>query len=473
VNCRYPRQRIFDIEIRARKSHNSDATGLVPSPGCSLRRFVYSALAMTLVAAGACRHQALAPKSYVGFVANRGSNTVAVLDFATFRMVREISVPPHPVQLAVRPFSHEVWVLNHDASSIRVIAFPQLESQADVHFGPPVPAPIPRIDPASAPKTLRKLAFSSNGRHAFLLSSGDREIVFIDCDGRREIGRLRLDTLAPSTKPSPRSRSVKLAGTNTDPAPTDNLPQAEIVLTADGKTLIISHPADNKLNFVGIASHAVLGSVEVGKRPANLAVLPDSSKVFVADTAEEKISAVDIASRQVLSHLEIGVRPGAMLVKSDGGELFVLSPDSTLVIVDAFHDNVEQNFPLGRDPAVALLSANQGVLYVASAGDGSIMAIDVQNRRALSSTQLGGSPRSLALTPDNRFLAAADSGTSSLAVLRTDLTDDPASGPTHKDRSALVTTIPVGSDPVNVVIPGWVWERPHEAASATHTLVEK
>ena len=41
------------------------------------------------------------------------------------------------------------------------------------------------------------------------------------------------------------------------------------------------------------------------------------------------------------------------------------------------------------------------------------------------------------------FLVVADSATSSLAVLRT-------------DTSALVTTIPVGSKPVDIVVPNWL-----------------
>jgi hypothetical protein len=50
------------------------------------------------------------------------------------------------------------------------------------------------------------------------------------------------------------------------------------------------------------------------------------------------------------------------------------------------------------------------------------------------------------LTPDERFLAVADSASASLAVLRA-------------DRAALLTTIPVGSRPVDVVITDWLWQR--------------
>ena len=59
---------------------------------------------------------------------------------------------------------------------------------------------------------------------------------------------------------------------------------------------------------------------------------------------------------------------------------------------------------------------------------------------------MGTAPCALALTPDERFLIVADSATSSLAVLRT-------------DTSALVTTIPVGNKPVDVVVPDWLEKR--------------
>ena len=68
---------------------------------------------------------------------------------------------------------------------------------------------------------------------------------------------------------------------------------------------------------------------------------------------------------------------------------------------------------------------------------------EFQNRLVVASTHTGAQPRALALTPDERFLVAVDSAASSLAVLRT-------------DRPALVTTIPVGTRPVDVVVPDWL-----------------
>jgi len=126
------------------------------------------------------------------------------------------------------------------------------------------------------------------------------------------------------------------------------------------------------------------------------------------------------------------------------------APSSTMVIVDAFHDNVEQTFPLGRNPVAGVFRQDMSVLYVANAGDGSVLALDVQNRQVLASTHVGMEPRAVALTPDERLLVVADRAASSLVILRADPTS------LSNDRSVLVTTVPVGASPVDVVVPDYL-----------------
>ena len=136
-----------------------------------------------------------------------------------------------------------------------------------------------------------------------------------------------------------------------------------------------------------------------------MVVLPNSSKVFVCDTEEPAISAVDLSTQQLLANIEMAIRPGAMVLKPDGGELFVLEDEGTrLVIVDTDQDNVEQNYPTGHRPVAGVFERDPLVLYLANAGDGSVMALDVQNRTLLAAVHIGIEPRALALTPDERFL---------------------------------------------------------------------
>jgi len=396
-----------------------------------------------VVLVAACRERP-APKHYLAFVANSESNSVAAVDVATFRVVATIPVAPeHPEQITVRPGSHEVWVLG-GTSGVSVIRFPELDFRKTFEVGP----------------LARSLTFSRDGRRAFIFSPVEGQVVFLDCDQLRETARVRVR--------APRKvRPLSDLFMQDDPAllavaagQATGAPLGEVALTPDGKTLVISDASlPSRVHLVDVESQKLLGSVEVGKDPGPMVVLPDSSKVFVADTGEPKVSAVDIASRQLLSHLEMAAPPSALLLKPDGGEIFVLSAlGSSLSILDAFHDNVEQNMTTGREPSAAVIRRNQSVLYIANAGDGSVTALEVENRTVLSSTRTGTEPRSLALTPDERYLVVADAASSDVAILRTDVTDAPSLGPTPTSRTALITTVPVGARPVDVVVPDWLWK---------------
>ena len=87
------------------------------------------------------------------------------------------------------------------------------------------------------------------------------------------------------------------------------------------------------------------------------------------------------------------------------------------------------------------------MLYIANAGDGSVLALDPENREVRASPHVGMEPRALALTPDERLLAVADRAAACLAILQA----DPAS--LSRDRSVLITTVPVGASPVDVIVP--------------------
>src|SRR5207244_3923259 len=301
-----------------------------------------------------------------------------------FRVVATIPVEPeHPEQITVRPGSHEVWILG-GTSGVSVIRFPELDVRKTFEVGP----------------LARSLTFSRDGRRAFVFSPVEGQVVFLDCDQLRETARVRVRapwkvrSLLDLIGENPALFAAAVIDRAKRP------PLGEVALTPDGKVLVISDAApSNRVHLVDVDSRKLLGSVEVGKDPGPMVVLPDSSKVFVADTGEEKVSAVDIASRQLLSHLELAARPSALLLKPDGGEIFVLSYEgASLTILDAFHDNVEQNLTTGRQPVAAVIRRDQTVLYIANAGDGSVTALDVENRSVLSSTHAGAEPRALALT---------------------------------------------------------------------------
>jgi len=357
----------------------------------------------------ACTKKLPAPEPYLAFVANQESNTVAVVNLATFRLVRTIDVPPGPVQVAARPGTQDLYVLS-ESGDVSVIADSSLQVRSSIPLG------------AGA----ANLAMAPDGSRA-AVSNADGGIVLIDCASRAVSARVRTGGEI-----------------------------ARLIFTPDSKTVVAADRDGNRLVFVDAPTAKVLGEVQVGKRPVAIAVVPDGNKLFVADTGEAKITAVDIASRQVLSHLELASEPVGLMLKPDGGELLVFSRESgTLTIIDTFHDDVEEDRPIsvGKDPVASVPTRDSTKLYILNGGSegGHVQAIDLQNRAPLGATEVGPDPTAIALTPDERYIAVTVE--SNLAVLATSPLN-----PTPKVPGTplpLITEIAVGARPVAVSIPGW------------------
>ncbi len=358
-----------------------------------------------------CR-RLIALKPYTAYVVNHDSGTLAAVNLANFHVTAALKVAPQPEQVVARPGARQLYVVSAPGT-ISVVSYPRPRLVGMLGVG----------------RSAARLVFSPDGRRAYLLDPADHEVVFLDCPGGA-------DDSPENALPTVAYR-LRLAG----------LPSG-LVLSPDGRTLVAATQSPNLITFIGTATRQPLGSVEVGEGAGPMVILPDNSKIFVADTGEEKISAASLTQRQLFAHIEIGTRPTALLLKPDGGEIFALAAQSsTLIILDAFHDNVEQTFPLGRDAVAGVFRRDTSVLYIANAGDGSVTALDVEHREVLASTHVGMEPRALALTPDELLLVVADRAASSLAILQA----DPAS--LSDDRSVLLTTVPVGASPVDVVVP--------------------
>ncbi len=369
--------------------------------------FVSAILSLSL----ACRRQhPLNP--YIAYVVNQQSATLTAVNLADFHVTASLPVAAQPERVLLRPHSRQ-----HVVSASR-------QHQPRRH------SPRSRLaTPWTSGRSAHDLQFSPDGRAAYVLDPADHEVVFIDSGATGGDGS---ETAVPRV-----AYRLRLEGTLRD-----------LALSPDGKTLVAASAKPNQIAFISTEMRSVVGTTGVGESPGPIVILPDSSKVFVANSGEEKISASALSPNKLFAHIEIGTRPTALILKPDGGEIFALATQSsTLIIVDAFHDNVERTIPLGGNPVAGIFRADMSVLYIANAGDGSVLALDGQTREVMASTHVGMAPSALALTPDQRLLVVADRAASSLAILQA----DPAS--MSNDRSVLITTIPVGVAPVDVIVP--------------------
>jgi hypothetical protein len=212
------------------------------------------ALCLLTCSSLACRRQhPLNP--YIAYVVNHQSATLAAVNLADFHVTASLPVSPQPERVLVRPRAGNfTWYQPPARSALRL-------------------SPTSSLSPRWMwVRSARDLAFSPDGRTAYVLDPADHEVVFLDCRGAAG---------TPPKELSPKQSSASAWQAR----------WPDLALSPDGKTLVAASENPNQITFISAETRQPLGTVEVGQSPGPMVILPDNSKVFVADTGEEKISA--------------------------------------------------------------------------------------------------------------------------------------------------------------------------------------
>ncbi|MDX2030324.1 MAG: bifunctional YncE family protein/alkaline phosphatase family protein [Blastocatellia bacterium] len=247
-------------------------------------------------------------------------------------------------------------------------------------------------------------------------------------------------TLPTGWKITPAGRQVPLPG---DMA-------MKIVLSGDGKHLFVNTAGwhDHSVNAVDLATEKVVGSFNIGKDWAGMAIDPKSNELFVSGggpmtaqfTALAKTRGVAPETIEALGKpvLRLGFNEGRIVSRPSlpiegltDKERFVAGvtrgADGVLYVVNTQNDTVyrlsgadfktQSAAKVGYRPYAAALSPNGKQLAVSNWGDESVSLLDAATMKEAGRVKVGNHPNDLAFAKDGR-LFVANAGSNSVSVLR-------------------------------------------------------
>lgn len=198
-----------------------------------------------------------------------------------------------------------------------------------------------------------------------------------------------------------------------------------LVLSPDGKSLLVGDTAGNEMLFLDPASGAVQKRMPVAD-PYQLGFSPDAKFLTVAGLARNQIDVYDAASMKLLKRFPVQKTPSHVAYAPDSGTVFVSLQDSDrLVAIDLRKMEEKWNQPVGKTPAGVLWL--NGKVLVADMGTDYVAQVDPADGRVLARIVTGKGAHNLFLSPDRKILwvnnraggttAALDSTT--LKIIRT------------------------------------------------------
>lgn len=175
-----------------------------------------------------------------------------------------------------------------------------------------------------------------------------------------------------------------------------------LVLSPDGKSLLVGDTAGNEVLFLDPATGAIQKRIPIAD-PYQLGFSPDGRFLVVAGLARNQIDVYEAPGMKLLKRFPVIATPSHVAYAPDSGAVYVTLQDSDrLVAIDLKKLEVLWNQPVGKTPAGVLWL--NGKLLVADMGTDYVAQIDPADGRTLAKIQTGKGAHNLFLSPDRKIL---------------------------------------------------------------------
>uniref|UniRef100_Q01VU5 40-residue YVTN family beta-propeller repeat protein n=1 Tax=Solibacter usitatus (strain Ellin6076) TaxID=234267 RepID=Q01VU5_SOLUE len=293
------------------------------------------------------------------YVPNSRSNSVSVIDPATFKVIDHFRVGRLPQHVTPSYDMKTLWVLNDLGNSLT------------------------RVDPATGKphETIRvrdpyNMYYTPDGKYAIVVAEQDR----------------RLDFLNAADMTLHHSLQVPCKGVD------------HMDFSADGKYLIASCEFSGSLVKVDVERQEVLGTLDMGphRMPQDVKLSPDGTVFYIADMHAGGVHLVDGDQFRYIGFIPTGKGAHGLYVSRDSRVLYVSNRDEGSVSVLDFASRKEAakwRLPGGGSPDMGGVSADGKVLWLAGRYNSEVYAIDTREGKLLARIRVGREPHGLCVYP--------------------------------------------------------------------------
>jgi YVTN family beta-propeller protein len=293
------------------------------------------------------------------YVPNSGSNTVDVINPATYKIIGHFRVGKQPQHVTPSYDLKTLWVLSDLGDSET------------------------RIDPATGKKG--KTIYVEDPYNMYYTPDGKYAIVVAE---RKE----RLNFLNPRTMKLDHALSVPCRGVD------------HMDFSADGRYLIASCEFSASMIKVDVEKQSVIGEMKLpnGGMPQDVKLSPDGKIFYVADMDANGVYEIDGDAFKVLGFIPTGKGAHGLYTSRDSRVLYVSNRGEGTISLLGFAERrvVEKwTLPGGGTPDMGGVSADGKVLWLSGRYSHVVYAIATENGKLLARIKVGKGPHGLCVYP--------------------------------------------------------------------------
>ena len=293
------------------------------------------------------------------YVPNTESNTVSVIDPATYKVVETLQVGKQPQHVTPSYDMTTLWVLNDKGNSLTSI------DPATGKKGQTVPVDDPY-----------NMYYTPDGKYAIVVAEQLMRLMF------RE----------PKTMALKDSAWFNCKGID------------HMDFSADGTYLIASCEFGDKIIKVDVQSHKQAGAVELGPHtgPQDVKLSPDGRVFYIADMHANGVHLIDGDQMKKIDFIPTGIGAHGLYVSRDSKVLYVTNRnEGSISLIDFKMRKVVKKWQLpgGGSPDMGGVSADGKVLWLAGRYNAEVYAIDTADGHLIAKIPVGKGPHGLCVYP--------------------------------------------------------------------------
>ncbi|MBX7550740.1 YncE family protein [Streptomyces sp. NPDC004232] len=294
------------------------------------------------------------------YVPNTNSNTVTVIDPATYKVIDTIPVGRQPQHVVPSWDLKTLWVNNDLGNSLT-----------------PIDPKTGKAGKSLAVHDPYNLYFTPDGKYAVVMASMDRALVFRDAHTMKVVKTL----------------PVKCYGVN------------HADFSPDGRYFIVSCEFSGEILKVDTARMEVVDQRRLpqrGSMPQDVKISPDGKLFYIADMVANGLWILDGDTFDEPRFLYTGKGCHGLYVSRDSREMYISNRgEGTISVFDFAQDKLTKKWrlPQGGSPDMGGVSADGKVLWLSGRYNSEVYAIDTRTGEQLARIKVGSGPHGLAVYP--------------------------------------------------------------------------
>jgi YVTN family beta-propeller protein len=171
--------------------------------------------------------------------------------------------------------------------------------------------------------------------------------------------------------------------------------------------LYVTNSAGDSIHVIDLGTLKVSGEIKTAALPHGAAVSADGQRLFCTVESDHTLLVIDTATDRALKTIKLTERPNQCAVTPDGKWVGVpIRGGDSVDLVDVAQGKVVKSLPI-KAPHNCYNAGRNDRIFVTSMGENLVRLIDLKSLTYVAEVPVGGVPRPLAVTRDEKTLYCA------------------------------------------------------------------